>query len=140
MAERSKSVALFIFLLFLFIFLAVMIFIFMYNSYTSTANYSTETTKTSVECSEYSFRIVGGSVDYKNGTLMFLFDPTMGMSRAPNALVINTSEEKIETEPVQFTFEQRIKIKMSPVNEFQVYPKGCIDIRRECSVEENKCE
>ncbi len=140
MAERSKNIALFVFLIFLFIFLAVIIFVFLYSSYTSTANYSVETTRTSVECASYTFRIVGGSLNYENGTLSFVFDPSLGRAREPNALVINTTEGEAETTPIKFTFKQRIRIKIPPVTQFQVYPKGCPDIIRNCDLDDNRCK
>jgi len=140
MPEESKRISLFIFLFAIFIVLAVIIFVFMYNAYKGATNYSSTTTKTSVECAGYSFRIVGGTILYENGILSFEFDPSLGGAREKNPLIIVIGKEEIETKPVDFTFKQRIKIETAPLEEFQIYPKGCKDIIRNCSLAKNRCE
>jgi len=140
MAEESKRVALLVFLFFIFIFLAVIIFVFSYSSYRQTKNYTTETTKTSLECSSYSFRIVGGSISYENSTLSFIIDPTLGGSSVKNSLIITVAGEDIETQPIDFTFKQKIKLQTEEPGSFEVYPKGCKDLLKLCDSRTNRCE
>ncbi len=140
MAEQSKNTALFVFLVILFIFLAVIIFVFIFSTYQSTSNYTIEATKSSVECASYSFRIVGGSLEYNNNTLSFLFDPSLGGARERNSLVLIINGEEIETPELQFTFRQKIRIETEYPETFQIFPKGCKDIIRTCNLTRNKCE
>ena len=140
MAEQSKNTALLVFLIILFIFLAVIIFVFIFSTYRNTSAYTTETTKSSVECASYSFRIVGGSLEYSNNTLSFLFDPSLGGARERNSLVLVMNGEEIETPEFQFTFRQKIKVDTEYSETFQIYPKGCKDIIRTCNLTRNKCQ
>ena len=140
MAEESKRITVLIFLLFIFIFLAVIIFVFIYTNYRSTTNYSAVTTKASFECTAYSFRIEGGSLSYGNGTLSFVFDPTLGGATVKNALVIAYDDQEIETQPVDFTFKYQMRVQTPPLTAFQIYPKGCMNITRNCDLVRNQCE
>lgn len=140
MAEESKNRSLFIFLLFIFIFLGVIIFVFTYNSYTEAKNYTAITTKNSLECSSYSFRIVGGSMAYENGTFSFVIDPNLGGSTVKNSFIITMGGQEIETQLIDFTFKQKIKLATEEPGSFEIYPKGCKDLLKLCDFRENGCK
>jgi len=140
MAEESKQMAVMVFLFILFIILAVIIFVFIFSAYRDTTEYSEETTKTSVECASYSFRIEGGSISYEEGALSFVIDPRMGGAREKNPLIIVIGDEEIETQPIDFNFRQRVRLAAEKPENFQVYPKGCRDMIKTCHLAENRCE
>lgn len=140
MSEESKNKVLMIFLVIIFVFLGLIIFVFLYNSYQTSSNYTVTETRSSLQCSEYSFRIEGGSLNYADGTLSFIFDPSLGKSRVKNPLILIIDNEEIETSYIDFTFKQKLRIKTQPLTTFQIYPKGCKDILRTCNLDENKCE
>ncbi len=141
MPEESKSTALLVFLFILFIMLAIVIFAYLFTTSRDAANYTLTETRTNLECSGYSFRIVGGSLKYiNNDTLVFIFDPTLGGSREKNNLIITINGEETETQKVDFTFKHKIRIKISQPETFQIYPKGCVNITRICNMELNQCE
>jgi hypothetical protein len=138
MAGESKRVALLVFLFFIFIFLAVIIFVFMYGTYLKSSNYSEAETKSSVECIGYSFRIIDGTISYENGTLSFVFEP-LGGAGGKNPLIISSENKEVETQPVDFSFKQKIRMEMPPLDSFNVSPKGCGDIIKKCDVAKNRC-
>ncbi len=140
MAERSKAVTLFIFLFFIFIMLGAIIFIFTYSTYRNTSNYSTSTTKNSVDCTGYSFRVVGGTLSYENTTLSLDVDTTLATERQKNSLVFVVNGKETESRPVDFTVRtQKLKIDVEKPGAFDVYVKGCPDIKRKCDLAANQC-
>ena len=140
MPEESKRTVFYIFLFVIFVFLAVFIFVFIYNTYTEAANYTTSETKSSIECVGYSFRIVGGSIHYSNGTLNFLLQPAGGGKL--NQIIVRAGEEEAEKNAdFSTSYRQNITAKIEvPGDAFELFPKGCEDNQKNCSISANNCE
>ncbi len=139
MPEESKRTAFYIFLFLIFFFLAIFIFVFIYNTYTGTANYTTTTTQRSVECIGYAFRIIGGSMHYSNGLLNFIIEPVGGGKI--NTMIVSSGGSSSETKNVDFaySYDQNVTVAINISDSFEIYPKGCSDNAKECSISSQSC-
>ena len=140
MPEESKRVVLLIFLFAVFIFLAIIIFVFSFSLERGSSNYSETTSKAAIECVGYSFRIVGGSINYTEGELSFIVEPAGGGSL--NRLVVKSGENEIETKNIDFSasYRQNVKVVIDVSEGFELFPKRCGDNVKVCSIASGMCE
>ncbi|MBU0536691.1 MAG: hypothetical protein KKE20_07020 [Nanoarchaeota archaeon] len=138
MAEQTKKITLYIFLLGLFLTLAFFVGVHIYNIYSSGTRTSTDTTKSSLECS-FSFSL--NKLTYSFPQFSFNLR-TSDIDRFKNLVI---SVEGIETEvPLSefFDYEQNVVITDIVIEDtFIVYPKGCKDYNaKQCSIRTNTCK
>jgi len=140
MPEESKRTALLFFLFAIFILLGAIIFIYSYNIAKGSANYSETTSKASIECVGYSFRVVGDSISYNNSELSFVVEPSGGGNL--NKLVVNADGIRAETKNIDFSasFRQSIKVNIQVSDAFELSPKGCAENIKKCSISAKQCE
>ncbi|MEM4337122.1 MAG: hypothetical protein QXG86_03905 [Candidatus Woesearchaeota archaeon] len=140
MPEESKRISLVIFLISIFVFLAIIIFVFSFSLTRGGANYTATTTKTAMECIGYGFRIIGGSIDYKEDELTFIIEPAGGGKI--NKLIVKSENQEKETKNIDFSssFKQQVKINIRANEYFEIYPVGCPENIKRCSISRNICE
>ena len=117
-----------------------MIFIYSFGLFRGGTNYSSVTSTSSIECVGYSFRIVGGTLEYVNGSLKFEVEPSGGGEI--NKLIIRSGIEETETRNIDFSasYKQTVKANVPVTETFEVYPKGCEENIKQCNITSMTCE
>ncbi len=136
MPERKITITLFLFALF--VFLGIFIFVLGYTTTTSGGNYSSEVSKSSIECAGITFRIVGDSMSYEDNILAFRVESFGGGSAA--RLVVSAGNETKYTPQMDFRARVDRKIKISNItikDKFTIYPEGCQSYNvKECDLKD----
>lgn len=125
MEKRSKKISTLIFLFAIFILLAVFLGSWLYRIYLEQTKYSQEQTLSAVDCGRYYFKIPEDMVEYKNGTLTFMIENTIG--KEIKQLVV---ESALETQRKNMTglisgAMVPVEVDMRFTDWIYVYPKGC---------------
>lgn len=125
MSERSKNVTIAIFLFSIFVFLGIMIFVFSYSAARNSANFSKETTKSSLECTGVTFDIVEDSISYENKNLEFTIASFRNTPTLNFIIAAGNQTRKIRIDfNVMPTAKKTIK-DIEITDKFRIYPEGC---------------
>jgi len=124
MPDRNITITIFLFALF--VFLGIFIFLFSYSAAKASGNYSKEVSKSSIECSEITFDIAGGSMSYENNELSFTIESYGGGEITK--LIVAADNETRDTPQLDFRARVNKKIKIGNItikDKFRIYPEGC---------------
>ncbi len=132
----DRNITITIFLLALFVFLGLFIFLFSYSTAKASGNYSKETSKSEIECSEITFNIAGGSMSYENNELNLTIESYGGGEITK--LIVAAENETRATSQIDFRARVNKKIKIDNItikDKFRIYPEGCEDYNiKECNL------